>query len=50
MKLPKINIKELKKLKEDNFKERLEFIDKYADWIKKNTNKKWSSQQAKIID
>ena len=50
MKLPKINIKELKKLKEDNFKERLEFIDKYADWMKKNTNKKWSSQQAKVID
>lgn len=49
MKLPKINIKELKKLKEDNFKERLEFIDKYADWMKKNTNKKWSSQQEKII-
>ena len=49
MKIPKINLKELKKLKEDNFKERLEFIDKYADWMKKNTNKKWSSQQAKII-
>ena len=49
MKLPKINIKELEKIKKDNFKERLEFIDKYADWMKKSTNKKWSSQQAQII-
>lgn len=49
MKLPKIDLKELKKLKEDNFKDRLKFIDKYADWIKKRSNKKWSSAQRNIV-
>lgn len=49
MKLPKIDLKELEKFKKDNFKERLEFIEKYADWQKKNSNKKWSSEQKEII-
>ncbi len=49
MKTPDINLKELKKLKEDNFRERLEFIDKYAEWLKKMPNKKWSSRQRDII-
>ncbi|MDP2749352.1 MAG: hypothetical protein Q8O89_00795 [Nanoarchaeota archaeon] len=49
-KIPKIDLKELNRLKEENFKERLEFIDKYAAWVKKQPNKKWSSQQAKLID
>lgn len=49
MKLPKIDLKELKKLKEDNFKDRLEFIDKYTAWLKKTKNKEWSSQQKKIV-
>ena len=49
-KLPRVDLKELKKLKEDNFKERLEFIDKYVEWLKKTPNKKWSSQQKDIID
>ncbi len=50
MRFPKIDLKELEKFKEQNFKERLEFIDKYAEWVKKQPNKKWSSQQNKIID
>ena len=49
MKTPKINIKELKKAKEQNFKERLEFIDRYTDWLKRSSNKKWSAQQKEII-
>ena len=49
-KLPKIDLKELKKKKEQNFKERLEFIDKYVEWQKKVSNKKWSSAQKKIVD
>ena len=49
MKLPKIDLSELEKLKEDNFKERLEFIDRYTEWLKGTKNKKWSSQQKKII-
>ena len=47
MKAPKIDLKEFKK---KNFKDRLEFIEKYAKWVKKNPNKKQSSQQKKIIN
>ena len=50
MKTPNIDLKELKKLKEDNFKDRLEFIDKYTDWLKKTPNKEWSSEQKDIIN
>ncbi len=50
MKTPDINLKELKKLKEENFRERLEFIDKYTEWLKKTPNKKWSSEQKDIVD
>lgn len=50
MRMPRIDLEELKKLKEDNFKDRLKFIDKYADWLKKGSNKKWSSEQKEIID
>ena len=50
MKLPKIDLKELENLRKDNFKERLEFIDRYAKWLKKNGNNKWSSEQKKIIN
>ena len=49
MKTPHIDLKELEKIKEENFRERLEFIDKYVEWLKKTPNKKWSSQQKKII-
>jgi len=50
MNTPKIDLKELKKLKEENFKERLKFIDMYTKWLKKTPNKKWSSQQKEIIN
>ena len=50
MKTPEIDIEELKKLKEENFKQRLEFIDTYAEWLKKTKNKEWSRQQKKLID
>ncbi|MEK6914582.1 MAG: hypothetical protein AABW83_02920 [Nanoarchaeota archaeon] len=50
MDLPEINLKELEKLKEENFKERLEFIEKYVLWIKKNKNNEWSESQKLIID
>ena len=35
MKAPKIDLKELEKIKEENFKERLKFIDQYSEWVKK---------------
>ncbi|MDD5178158.1 MAG: hypothetical protein PHT54_02660 [Candidatus Nanoarchaeia archaeon] len=50
MKLPKIDLEELNKQKEKNFEERLKFIDRYAEWVKKTPNKVWSSQQKELID
>ena len=50
MKLPNIDLKRLKREKEENLKERLEFIDMYTEWLKKQPNKKWSSQQKDIIN
>ncbi len=50
VKLPKINLNELKEQKKKNFEDRIEFIKIYANWLKKQSNKEWSSQQAKIID
>ena len=50
MKMPKIDLKELEKLKEENFKQRLEFIKKYVEWLKKTPNKEWSKQQKELID
>ena len=50
MKTPKIDLEELKRWKEENFRERLEFIDKYVEHIKKTTNKRWSSEQKKLIE
>lgn len=50
MKTPDINLEELKKFKEENFRQRLEFIEKYAEWVKKKSNKEWSSQQKEIIE
>lgn len=48
--LPNMDLEELKKQKEENFKERLEFMDMYVEWLKKTKNKEWSSQQNKLIN
>ncbi len=50
MNTPNIDLEELKKFKEENFRQRLEFIERYAEWVKKKSNKEWSSQQKEIID
>lgn len=53
MKAPIITEKDLEEIKIDkerNFEERLEFIKKYAEWLKKTPNKEWSKQQKGIID
>jgi hypothetical protein len=50
MKAPDIDLKALKKFKEENFRQRLEFIDMYVEWLKKTPNKIWSHQQAEFID
>jgi hypothetical protein len=48
MRTPPIDLKELEKLKEENFRERLEFIEKYVEWVKKTSNKEWSTQQQEL--
>ncbi len=49
-KLPKkINLKALDKAIERNKKERLDFISKWVEWMKKHP-KKWSKEQNKVID
>jgi hypothetical protein len=50
MKLPKINLDEIEKAKEENFRERLEFIDRYVDWMKRTNNITWSSAQKAVIN
>lgn len=50
MKLPEINLKELEKAKEENFKERLKFQDRYVRWMKETNNIKWSSAQKSIVN
>ena len=46
----KIDMEILKKEKENNFNERLEFIDKYVEWIKSKPNKIWSKQHKEFLD
>ena len=46
----KINLKELEEKKKKNFEERLDFIDKYVEWLKKTPNDIWSSQQKKFME
>ena len=41
---------ELKFDKEKNFKERLQFIHYYANWVKSVKNEVWSRQQAELIN
>lgn len=48
-KLPIANV-ELEKDKKRNLEQRLEFIDEYAEWVKKTPNQVWSEQQKKMID
>lgn len=48
--IPEIDLEELKKFKEENFKERLKFIEMHTEWMKKKSNKAWSKGQNKIID
>jgi len=45
----KYSKEELEEYKSENFKERLKFIDSYANWLKKTPNKEWSKQQNKLI-
>ena len=46
----KINLEELKKEKQRNFKERIWFIKYWVNYIKTHTDEEWSSQQKALID
>ena len=45
-----IDLKELRRQKRQNFRERLEFIDSYVAWLKKTPNEVWAKQQAKMFN
>ena len=49
MELPEIDLEELKRQKERNFRQRLEFIEFYANWVKSKSNEEWSEQQKRLI-
>jgi len=48
--LPEIDLEQLRAQKEENFRERLKFIDQYVDWLKKTPNKNRSLQQKNVVD
>jgi len=50
LKLTKKDLKELEKEIASNRKQRMEFIDMYAEWLKKTPNKVWSRQQNKLLN
>jgi hypothetical protein len=50
MKVPEINLEELEKIKEENFRERLQFQDRYIQWMKNTDNAKWSTAQKSIVN
>lgn len=44
--------KDLKEIDEEiarNRKQRMEFVDLYAEWLKRTPNKVWSKQQNKLF-
>jgi hypothetical protein len=45
-----VDLEEMKKFKVENAKERLKFIDFWADYIKTHSDKEWSEQQNMLID
>lgn len=46
--LEKIDLEALERWKEKNRRERLQFVEDYANWLKKTPNKEWSKQQAEL--
>lgn len=46
----KVDLKELKRFKEQNSKERLKFVDFLAEYIRTHPDKEWSRQQNVVID
>ena len=50
MNLPHIDIKELRKIQEENLRDRFAFIEQYVAWLKRTSNKEWSAQRKTLMD
>ncbi len=50
MNLPKIDISELRRIQEENLKDRLAFIEQYVSWLKRTPNKEWSAQRRALTE
>jgi len=50
LRLTEKDLKELEEEKQRNRQQRMDFVDMYAEWLKKTPNKVWSKQQAKYLD
>ncbi|MFH1247212.1 MAG: hypothetical protein V1644_02415 [Candidatus Micrarchaeota archaeon] len=46
----KIDFDELERDKQRNFRNRLEFIKWYAEWLKKTPNAVWSKAQKAVVE
>jgi len=45
-----IDLEKLNEQKRENFQERLEFVQFWAEYIKSHSDEEWSSQQNVVID
>ncbi len=43
------DLREIEAEKKRNNEQRLEFVRRYAEWLKKTPNKVWSKQHAKFL-
>ncbi|MEI7961297.1 MAG: hypothetical protein WCI04_03090 [archaeon] len=50
LKLSKEDLNEINADKARNQKQRMQFIDAYANWLKKMPNKEWSKHQNKLLN
>jgi len=49
MKLPEIDMALVERRRRQNQRERLQFVEDYANWLKKTPNREWSRQQASLL-
>ena len=47
--LPPVDLVELNADKQENIRQRREFIRLYVEWLKKTPNAVWSAQQNKLL-
>ncbi len=52
-KVPKLTAKDRREMAEEmkrNRRQRMEFVESYAEWMKKTPNKVWSKQPKVLLD